>query len=71
MSLLAKRFAKAATQFTRMAQAGFLPDAFIGENTLLANLLLDHADETQTSVYMLLLDMEKAFNKCSWTFLKE
>ena len=69
MKVLALRMAIAVVQFVSFTQTGFIPDAFIGENIMLLKLIQAHAKEEDIDAYFLFLDMEKAFDRCSWDFL--
>ena len=61
--------AEAAVQFVSSPQTGFVPDAFIGENIMFLKLVQSYLEEEDEDGYFLFLDMEKAFDRCSWDFL--
>ena len=46
-----------------------MPDAFIGENIMFLKLVQSYLEEEDEDGYFLFLDMEKAFDRCSWDFL--
>ena len=69
MRILAKRMAPATTQFVSPTQTGFVPDAFIGENVMLLKLIQAYIENEDQDAYFIFLDMEKAFDRCSWEFL--
>ena len=71
MRVLASRMNEAVTQFVSDPQTGFVPDSFLPENTMLLKLIQDWADDENQELYFLFLDMEKAFDRCSWDFLLE
>ena len=71
MRVLATRMATAVTQFVSDPQTGFVPDSFLPENIMLLKLIQDWADDENQELYLLFLDMEKAFDRCSWEFLLE
>jgi hypothetical protein len=52
-------------------QNGFVPDAFIAENTMRLQILQDIIEEEDRDAIFIFFDMEKAFDRCSWEFLKE
>jgi hypothetical protein len=62
---------EAVRQFASPEQNGFTPDSFLPENIMLMKLIqayVEHEDE-EAYMYFLFLDMEKAFDRCSWDFL--
>ena len=71
MRVLAKRMNQAVTEFVSDPQTGFVPDSFLPENTMLLKLIQDWADDEDEELYFLFLDMEKAFDRCSWEFMLE
>ena len=71
MRVLARRMNEAVVQFVSDSQTGFVPDTFLPENTMLLQLLMDWVEEENEEAYLVFLDMEKAFDRCSWTFLIE
>ena len=71
MRATATRVAEAAVQFVSPCQTGFVPDAFIGENIMLLQLIQSYVEEENSDAIFLFLDMEKAFDWCSWDFLLE
>ena len=71
MRILTKRMNEAVVQFVSKDQCGFVPDAFIAENTMRLKLLQDYIEEGDQDALFIFLDMEKAFDRCSWEFLIE
>ncbi|MCP4502648.1 MAG: reverse transcriptase family protein, partial [Deltaproteobacteria bacterium] len=71
MRALTKRMNTTVTQFTSKFQTGFVPGAFLPENIMLLKLAQAYAENENENAYFLFLDMEKAFDRCSWDFLTE
>ena len=71
MRVLAARMNQAVTEFVSDPQTGFVPDSFLPENTMLLKLIQDWADDEDEELYFLFMDMEKAFDRCSWEFMLE
>ena len=71
MRILTARMNKAVVQFVSRDQNGFVPDAFIAENIMRLKLLQDMIEEENFDALFIYLDMEKAFDRCSWEFLVE
>ena len=69
MRILVRRMAEAAVQFVSPPQTGFVPDAFIGENIMFLKLIQSYLEKEDEDADFLFLDMEKAFDRCSWDFL--
>ena len=69
MRVLAVRMNQAVTEFVSDPQTGFVPDSFLPENTMLLKLIQDWAEDEDEDLYFLFLDMEKAFDRCSWEFM--
>ena len=69
--LLTKRMNAAVLQFVSPQQTGFVPNAFIAENIMLLKLIQAHVEDQDGEALFLFLDMEKAFDKCSWEYLKK
>ena len=69
--ILAVRMNEAVRQFASPQQNGFTPDSFLPENIMLLKLLQSYLEEEQEDAYFIFLDMEKAFDRCSWEFLME
>ncbi len=70
MRILAMRMNEAVVQFVSKCQTGFVPDSFLPENTMLLNMIQQHLEnEDDADNYLVFLDMEKAFDRCSWDFL--
>eukprot|EP00966_Prymnesium_polylepis_P329674 7385349-Prymnesium_polylepis.1 len=60
---------EAVRQFASPQQNGFTPDSFLLENIMLLKLIQDYVDHEDEEAYLLFLDMEKAFDRCSWDFM--
>ena len=71
MRVLASRMNEAVTQFVSDPQTGFVPDSFLPENIMLLKLIQAWAEDENEELYFLFLDMEKAFDRCSWEFMIE
>ena len=57
---------EAVLQFVSPCQNGFVPGGFIAENLMLLNLIKAYVEEEREEAFFLFLDMEKAFDRCSW-----
>lgn len=68
MRILTARMNKAVVQFVSKDQNGFFPGAFIAENLM---RLKDYIEDENQEALFIFLDMEKAFDRCSWEFLTE
>ena len=62
---------KAILQFVSPQQTGFVPHSFIAENLMLLKLLQAKVDDCDEDAIYLFLDMEKAYDRCSWSYLRE
>ena len=71
MRILAQRMNEAVVQFVSRDQNGFVPNGFIAENIMRLQLLQDLIEEEDQEALFIFLDMEKAFDRCSWQFLIE
>ena len=69
MRILAQRMNEAVVQFVSRDQNGFVPDGFIAENIMRLQLLQDLIEKADQEALFIFLDMEKAFDRCSWQFL--
>ena len=69
--LLTRRMNEAVVQFVSPEQNGFVPGGFIGENTMLLRLIQAYVEDEDSDAAFLFLDMEKAFDRCSWEYLHE
>eukprot|EP00965_Chrysotila_dentata_P049710 1648667-Pleurochrysis_carterae.AAC.1 len=69
--ILAHRSRALATQFVSNDQIGFVPNTFIAESTLLINMIQAHLDNVQEEGLLIFLDLEKAFDRCSWKYLRQ
>ena len=57
------------TQFVSDNQIGFVPRTFISESTMLIKLIQAHLDSIDEGGLLVFLDLEKAFDRCSWSYL--
>ncbi len=69
MRVLATRMNEAVVQCASPGQTGFVPEALLAENIMLLKLIQAHVEDEDSDAYFLYLDMEKAFDRCSWEFL--
>ena len=60
----------AVLQFVSPQQTGFVQHSFIAENLMLLKLLQAKIEEEDEEAIYLFLDMEKAYDRCSWSYLK-
>ena len=56
----------AVLQFVSPQQTGFVQHSFIAENLMLLKLLQTKIEEEDEEAIYLFLDMEKAYDRCSW-----
>ena len=68
--ILAKRMLEIVSQCISPEQIGFMPRTFIAETSMLINLLKAHLESTDEGGLMTFLDLEKAFDKVSWDYMK-
>ena len=69
MRILTARMNEAVLQFVSSQQNGFVPGGFIAENIMLLKLVQAYVEEEHIEAFFLFLDMEKAFDRCSWDYL--
>ena len=71
--LLAQRMKTVVHLFVSETQKGFVPSTFIGDCSMLLNLLEAYLNEDQENRggIFLFLDMEKAFDRVSYSFLND
>jgi len=71
--VLAKRMQKVVHLFVDEAQKGFVPDTFIADCTMLLNMIENaiNDDVDNNKGIFLFLDMEKAFDRVSYEYLRE
>ena len=69
MRILTARMNEAVVQFVSASQNGFVPDSFLPENIMLLKLIQAYVEDEDSDAYYVFLDMEKAFDRCSWEFL--
>ena len=69
--VLTRRMRDVVHEFVSETQKGFVPKAFIADCTMLLNLIESYinADEDNRGGIFLFLDMEKAFDRCSYEYL--
>ena len=68
--ILTQRMNTAVLQFVSPQQTGFVQNSFIAENLMLLKLLQAKVEDEDEEAIFLFLDMEKAFDRCSWPYLK-
>ena len=68
--ILAKRMLNLVSQCVSPEQIGFMPRTFIAETSMLINLLKAHMESVDEGGLMTFLDLEKAFDKVSWNYMK-
>ena len=68
---LTRRMREVVHQFVSEAQKGFVPKTFIADCTMLLNLIENYINEEPESRkgLFVFLDMEKAFDRCSYEYL--
>eukprot|EP00965_Chrysotila_dentata_P147865 4881024-Pleurochrysis_carterae.AAC.1 len=69
--ILAKRTLVPATQFVSEQQIVFVPNTFIAEATMLIQMIQAHLDSNDDEGPLVFLDLEKAFDMCSWMYLRK
>ena len=69
-TILTKRMNEAVLQFFSPQQNGFVPGGFLPENIMLLKLIQAYVENEDKGAYFVFLDMEKAFDRCSWTYHK-
>ena len=69
--ILTRRMNEAVLQFVSPQQNGFVPGGFLPENIMLLKLIQAYVEAEDEDAYFVYLDMEKAFDRCSWTYLHE
>ena len=67
--ILAKRTLTIVTNFVSNDQIGFVPRTFIAESTMLIKLIQAHLEHIDEGGILVFLDLEKAFDRCSWDYL--
>eukprot|EP00965_Chrysotila_dentata_P031523 1051242-Pleurochrysis_carterae.AAC.2 len=68
--IIAKRTLTPATHFVSEQQIGFVPHTFIAEATMLIQMIHAHLDNENKEGLLVFLDLEKAFDRCSWSYLR-
>ena len=68
---LANRVQPHLPQWIRPNQTSFVKNRFILDNVFTAFESMELAKETQQDLVILLLDMEKAYDKINWSFLQD
>ena len=69
--VLTARLNHAIKQIVDPHQNGFVPDGFIAENTMLLNMLKALVEDEDSDAIFVFLDMEKAFDRCSWEYMQQ
>ena len=69
--ILTRRMNVAVVQFVSRCQNGFVPGGFLPENIMLLKLIQAYIEEEDEDAYFVFLDMEKAFDRSSWVYLRE
>ena len=69
--ILAKRMLRIITQCISDNQIGFMPRTFLAESTMLVKLIQAHLDTIDEGGLLVFLDLEKAFDRVSWDFMKK
>ena len=59
------------TQCIRDNQIGVMPRTFLAESTMLVKLIQAHLDTIHKGGLLVFLDLEKAFDRVSWDFMKK
>ena len=70
MRVLTKRMNEAVVQFVSSSQNGFVPDSFLQENLVRLQLVQQYIEQEDEEAMLIFADMEKAFDRCSWDFIK-
>ena len=61
---------EAVVQFVSSSQNGFVPDSFLQENLVRLQLVQQYIEQEDEEAMLIFADMEKAFDRCSWDFIK-
>ena len=72
--ILAHRLKKMVHEFVDSCQKGFVPDTFIADATMQLQLIeqyINEESEEERKGILIFCDMEKAFDRVSYTFLRE
>ena len=67
--ILTARMNEAVVQFVSDPQNGFVPGSFLPECIMFLKLIQAKVEQEDIDAYFVFLDMEKAFDRCSWDFL--
>ena len=68
--IIAHRMLEIVSQCVSPEQIGFKPRTFIAETSMLINLIKAHLESIDEGGLMTFLDLEKAFDKVSWDYMK-
>ena len=66
---LAQRLKKVLDEIISSDQTGFIKGRYIGENIRIALDMIDYTNFNNTPGFMLLADIEKAFDKLEWSYM--
>ena len=69
--ILVSRLKKVIDTVISEEQTGFVPGRVITWNSHLLNLIQAYIEETDEEGLFIFLDCEKAFDRCSWPFLRQ
>ena len=69
--ILAKRMLAIISQCISEDQIGFMPRTFIAESTMMVKLIQAHLDSIDEGGIFVFLDLEKAFDRVDWIFMKK
>lgn len=69
--ILANRMIPFLPSWIRNSQTAFVPGRCIFDNIFMAQSAMDWAVESNQPLIILLLDLEKAYDRVSWTFLQQ
>ena len=67
--ILTQRMNTAVLQFVSPQQNGFVPGGFLPENLMQLKLIQAWIEDEDEEAFLVFLDMEKAFDRCSWQYL--
>ena len=68
---MAKRMLHLIPEFVSKEQIGFVPNTLIFETSIFIKRMQTHLDEIDEEGILIFMDMEKAFDRVSWRYLKK